>query len=109
VPLRIHKGVLASPALLKKYDLTNVYWDLIEAIKDGNVREWEQGFVKNKILFVKFGILNLMGQCKHLVNRTLVQKIVEYYKELNPAAGKSVKIDLTVLEQCFQEIAGSSA
>jgi len=68
------------------------------------VKEWEHGFVRNKILFVKYGILNLMGQCKHLVNRTLVQKIVEYYKEMNPTTAKSVKIDLNVLEQCFQEI-----
>jgi len=64
IPVRMIRGCLPTEELLVKYGLKNVYWDIVEGMRTGNIRMFMQGLNNNQRLFISKGTYLLLEKCK---------------------------------------------
>ncbi|CAE7553655.1 PCID2, partial [Symbiodinium necroappetens] len=74
VPCKLRLGVLPTQELLHKYDL-DVFFDVVRAIKEGNVQLFTQRMQELSADLIKMGTYLLMMRLKFMVLRNLTKGI----------------------------------
>jgi len=86
IPVEMLLGRLPKPELLKKYSLTQ-FLDVVNAVKTGNMGEFNRGIDANEEFFVQKGIYLLLEKVRILTYRNL-------FKRIYIVQGKSDKISI---------------
>lgn len=68
------QGVMPSKNLLKKYDL-EIFKDLTDYIKIGDVRKFRESIDVNEVYYMKCGVYLLLQKLINLVYRNLFKKL----------------------------------
>ncbi|XP_068631187.1 PCI domain-containing protein 2 homolog [Battus philenor] len=74
VPVKMLLGFMPSQLLLEKYDLMQ-FWDLVSAVKDGNLRGIDQVMDEHESFFIKAGIYLIVEKLKIIAYRNLFRKV----------------------------------
>ena len=96
VPAKLMRGKIPPKQLLSKYGLQE-YQGISEAVRTGNLAQYNDAFVKHEALFRKRGLYLLLEKLKWLVYRTLFKRCY-LIKTQNGSKGPPV-IPLDVLGQ----------
>ncbi|CAE7203494.1 PCID2, partial [Symbiodinium pilosum] len=98
VPCKLRLGVLPTQELLHKYDL-DVFFDVVRAIKEGNVQLFNQRMQELSADLIKMGTYLLMMRLKFMVLRNLTKGI---FREVRGRlTDKSDKLDFAPFEHVF--------
>lgn len=74
VPIKLYRGRLPTPYLLEKYGLTE-FIPLVEGIRKGDLRTFQDGLVKYQDRFIRQGTYLLLEKCKTVVYRNLFKRV----------------------------------
>ncbi|XP_055371163.1 PCI domain-containing protein 2 homolog [Condylostylus longicornis] len=74
VPVKMLLGFMPKKEILKKYDVLQFY-ELVSALKLGNVRKFDEVIQTHEIFFIKSGIYLLIEKLKFIVYRNLFKKV----------------------------------
>ncbi|OQR85578.1 hypothetical protein ACHHYP_11671 [Achlya hypogyna] len=74
VPVKLILGVMPSPQLIKDYELTE-YEGIADAIRQGNVFQFNQSLERYQDKFIQQGVYLLMEKLKPIVMRNLFKKV----------------------------------
>lgn len=74
VPVRLHFGHLPSVSLLTKYRL-EYYVPIVQAIRTGNIRLFNEAMRSNRALFIQNGVYLLLEKLELYVYRTLFKQM----------------------------------
>lgn len=67
-------GYMPKKSLLEKYNLLE-FWELVEAVKRGNLRSLEEVMSKHEIFFISAGIYLIVEKLKLITYRNLFKKV----------------------------------
>lgn len=98
VPCKLRLGVLPTQELLHKYDL-DVFFDVVRAIKEGNVQLFTQRMQELSADLIKMGTYLLMMRLKFMVLRNLTKGI--FLEVRGRLTDKSDKLDFKPFEHVF--------
>lgn len=65
---------MPSKNLLKKYDL-DIFEDLTDCVKIGNVKKFRECIDKNEVFYMKCGVYLVLQKLMNLVYRNLFKKL----------------------------------
>lgn len=74
VPVKMLLGFMPSKKVLHKYDLMQ-FWELVEAVKQGNLKQIDAVMDKHESFFIKAGIYLIVEKIKILAYRNLFRKV----------------------------------
>ncbi|XP_015524099.1 PCI domain-containing protein 2 [Neodiprion lecontei] len=74
VPVKMLLGYMPKKSLLEKYNLLE-FWELVEAVKRGNLRSLEEVMNKHEIFFISAGIYLIVEKLKLITYRNLFKKV----------------------------------
>ncbi|XP_041970236.1 PCI domain-containing protein 2 homolog [Aricia agestis] len=74
IPVKMLLGFMPSKALLEKYDLLQ-FWDLVSAVKNGNLRGIDQVMEDHESFFIRAGIYLIVEKLKITAYRNLFRKV----------------------------------
>ncbi|CAK1599012.1 unnamed protein product [Parnassius mnemosyne] len=74
IPVKMLLGFMPSKLLLQKYDLMQ-FWDLVSAVKDGNLRGIDQVMEEHESFFIRAGIYLIVEKLKITAYRNLFRKV----------------------------------
>ncbi|KAF5284850.1 hypothetical protein FQR65_LT13402 [Abscondita terminalis] len=74
VPVKMRIGFLPNRLVLEKYDVLQ-FWELIQAIRQGNLRLFDEIMTRHETFFNKFGIYLIVKKLKMIVYRNLFRKV----------------------------------
>eukprot|EP00590_Aulacoseira_subarctica_P007648 CAMPEP_0172417244 /NCGR_PEP_ID=MMETSP1064-20121228/3771_1 /TAXON_ID=202472 /ORGANISM="Aulacoseira subarctica , Strain CCAP 1002/5" /LENGTH=331 /DNA_ID=CAMNT_0013155455 /DNA_START=1 /DNA_END=996 /DNA_ORIENTATION=+ len=74
LPVKLLRGRLPTGFLLEKYKMYE-FWPLVEGIRTGNLRVFNEGLMKSQELFIRRGTYLLLEKCKMICYRTLFKRI----------------------------------
>ena len=75
IPVRLQRGVFPSPSLLADYDLTSTFGDIVEGLRTGNLKLFNDGLRANAQFFIRAGTFLLLEKCKVLCYRNLFKRV----------------------------------
>lgn len=78
IPVRMLSGVLPKKELLAKYQLEDCFTGVVNSIRNGDMRTFEESLRKNFLSFVRSGTYLLMEKMRMLVYRTALKKIYQF-------------------------------
>ncbi|KAJ8683472.1 hypothetical protein QAD02_019264 [Eretmocerus hayati] len=79
VPVKMLLGYMPQQGVLKKYDLLQ-FWDLVEAIKKGNIHRLEQVMDEQEAFLINAGIYLIVEKLKLIAYRNLFKKVYLVFK-----------------------------
>jgi len=74
VPVKMLLGFMPEKKILEKYNILEFY-ELSCALKEGNVRKFDEVIQKHEIFFIKFGIYLIVEKLKIIAYRNLFRKV----------------------------------
>ncbi|XP_048508184.1 PCI domain-containing protein 2 isoform X2 [Athalia rosae] len=74
VPVKMLLGYMPKKSLLEKYNLME-FWEIVEAVKRGNLHSLEQVMNKHEIFFISAGIYLIVEKLKLITYRNLFKKV----------------------------------
>lgn len=74
VPVKILLGYIPSKSVLEKYDLLQ-FWELVQAVCQGNLRLLDEVIDKHEAFFIKCGIYLIVEKLKIIAYRNLFRKV----------------------------------
>lgn len=74
VPVKMLLGYMPTRSVLEKYDLLQ-FWELVEAVKQGNLKTIDSVINKYESFFIKVGIYLIVEKIKILAYRNLFRKV----------------------------------
>lgn len=74
VPVKILLGYIPSKQILEKYDLLQ-FWELVQAVCQGNLLLLDQVIEKYEVFFIKSGIYLIVEKLKIIAYRNLFRKV----------------------------------
>ncbi|XP_055713992.1 PCI domain-containing protein 2 homolog [Phlebotomus papatasi] len=74
VPVKMLLGYMPKQEILKMYDVLQFY-ELACALREGNVRKFDDVIAKHEAFFIKFGIYLLVEKLKIIAYRNLFKKV----------------------------------
>ncbi|XP_077300020.1 PCI domain-containing protein 2 isoform X2 [Arctopsyche grandis] len=74
VPVKMLLGFMPSRKVLQKYDLLQ-FWELVEAVKQGNLKQIDTVMDKHQSFFIRAGIYLIVEKIKILAYRNLFRKV----------------------------------
>lgn len=74
VPVKMLLGYMPKRSLLEKYNLME-FWELVEAVKTGDLRRLESIMAKHETFFIGAGIYLIVEKLKLLAYRNLFKKV----------------------------------
>lgn len=74
VPVKMLLGYMPSQSVLKKYDIMQ-FWELVEGVKKGDLRQLDQVQEKHESFFIKCGIYLIVEKLKIIAYRNLFKKV----------------------------------
>lgn len=74
VPVKMLLGYIPSKAVLEKYDVLE-FWELVNAVCQGNLRLFDEIMEKHEEFFIKCGIYLIIDKLKIIAYRNLFRKI----------------------------------
>ena len=75
VPVQLLVGRLPSPELLHKYGLAAEYEDVVGAVRDGNIQQFEIAMAEQYERFIRDGVYLVLEKLRTVITRNLVKKI----------------------------------
>ncbi|CAH0558818.1 unnamed protein product [Brassicogethes aeneus] len=74
VPVKMLLGYIPSKYVLEKYDVIQ-FWDLVQAVVQGNLKLFDEIFERHESFFIKCGIYLIVDKLKIIAYRNLFRKI----------------------------------
>lgn len=74
VPVKMLLGYIPSKQVLEKYDVTE-FWELVQAVCQGNLRLFDEIMEKHETFFIKCGIYLIVEKLKIVAYRNLFRKV----------------------------------
>lgn len=74
VPVKLYRGRFPTPQLLQKYGLDE-FLPLLEGLRKGDLRAFQDGLVKYQDRFIRQGTYLLLEKCKTVCYRNLFKRI----------------------------------
>lgn len=74
VPVRMLLGYMPQKNILERYDILQFY-DLTEALKEGNPRKFDEIIRRHEVFFIRFGVYLLVERLKYIVYRNLFKRV----------------------------------
>ncbi|XP_031337933.1 PCI domain-containing protein 2 [Photinus pyralis] len=74
VPVKMLLGYIPSKQVLEKYDVTQ-FWELVQAVCQGNLRLFDDIMDKHETFFIKCGIYLIVEKLKIIAYRNLFRKV----------------------------------
>ncbi|XP_019871609.1 PCI domain-containing protein 2 [Aethina tumida] len=74
VPVKMLLGYIPSKSVLEKYDVVE-FWELVEAVVQGNLKKFDDILYFHRSFFVKYGIYIIVDKLKIIAYRNLFRKI----------------------------------
>ncbi|KAK5649508.1 hypothetical protein RI129_000537 [Pyrocoelia pectoralis] len=74
VPVKMLLGYIPSKQVLEKYDVTQ-FWELVQAVCQGNLRLFDDIMEKHETFFIKCGIYLIVEKLKIIAYRNLFRKV----------------------------------
>ncbi|CAH4038218.1 unnamed protein product [Pieris brassicae] len=74
IPVKMLLGFMPAKRLLHKYDLLQ-FWDLVTAVKNGNLREIDHVMEEHESFFIRAGIYLIVEKLKIIAYRNLFRKV----------------------------------
>lgn len=74
IPVKILLGYIPSKLVLEKYDLLQ-FWELVQAVCQGNLRLLDQVIEKHETFFIRCGIYLIVEKLKIIAYRNLFRKV----------------------------------
>lgn len=74
MPVRILLGYTPNKKLLEKYDITQ-FWDLVQAVTQGNLKRFDELLELHETFFIKSGIYLIVDKLKIVAYRNLFRKV----------------------------------
>ncbi|CAD6203489.1 GSCOCG00009788001-RA-CDS [Cotesia congregata] len=74
IPVKMLLGFMPKKSLLEKYNLME-FWDLVEAVKKGDLRKLETVMTEHESFFIGAGIYLIVEKLKLLAYRNLFKKV----------------------------------
>ncbi|KAJ3333503.1 COP9 signalosome (CSN) subunit [Gonapodya sp. JEL0774] len=95
IPVRILRGTVPSPALFRRYpSLRNLYADLVDAVRKGDVRTFDRVMEEKEEQLVRWQVYQVVEKIKVLCLRNLLKKV---YK----ISGKSVRLSISPVQSAL--------
>ncbi|XP_044731020.1 PCI domain-containing protein 2 [Chrysoperla carnea] len=76
VPVKMLLGYMPSKSVLEKYDVLQ-FWELVEGVKRGDLRQLDQVQEKHESFFIKCGIYLIVEKLKIIAYRNLFKKVYQ--------------------------------
>lgn len=74
VPVKMLLGYIPSKQVLEKYDVMQ-FWDLVQAVCQGNLRRFDELMEHHEEFFIKCGIYLIVDKLKIIAYRNLFRKV----------------------------------
>ncbi|XP_049773663.1 PCI domain-containing protein 2 [Schistocerca nitens] len=74
VPVKMLLGYMPKKKVLAKYDLLQ-FWELVEAIRSGNIRQANKVIQQHQFFFIKCGIYLILEKLKVIAYRNLFKRV----------------------------------
>ncbi|XP_017768757.1 PREDICTED: PCI domain-containing protein 2 [Nicrophorus vespilloides] len=74
VPVKMLLGYMPSRKVLEKYDVQQ-FWDLVQAVSQGNLKLFDELMEKHEQFFIKCGIYLIVDKLKIIAYRNLFRKV----------------------------------
>lgn len=74
VPVKMLLGYIPSRQVLEKYDVIE-FWDLVQAVCQGNLKLFDELMEKHETFFIKCGIYLIVDKLKIIAYRNLFRKV----------------------------------
>lgn len=74
VPVKMLLGYMPPKRILEKYDVLQ-FWDLVEAVKQGNLKRIDEVMELHGLFFIKAGIYLIVEKLKIIAYRNLFKKV----------------------------------
>lgn len=74
VPVKMLLGYIPSKRVLEKYDVVQ-FWDLVQAVVQGNLRVFDELMIEHEEFFIKCGIYLIVDKLKIIAYRNLFRKV----------------------------------
>lgn len=101
IPVKLLLGKFPQERLLQKYDLPQ-FVGLIEAIKQGNLGQFNSNLEKHTTFFINKGIFLILEKLKTFVYRNLFRKINKYNLTHQPSYAKKNQLQLNTLQAALR-------
>ena len=92
IPVRLLRGVLPSPALLKTYALEAEYGPIVEAVRTGAVGALDAALTARQWAYIKAGTYLLLDKLRFAVARRLIKRVALLHGAADP--GKAAQLPL---------------
>lgn len=103
IPVQMILGIVPRQQLLERYSL-QIFSDLVEAMKSGSLKLFNDCMDRNQSVFIQAGIFLLLEKLKQAIYRRLFRKVAAFHREMEPA--KAVQIPLALFQAAlvWQEV-----
>ncbi|XP_057666233.1 PCI domain-containing protein 2 [Diorhabda carinulata] len=75
VPVKMLLGYIPSRQVLEKYDIVVEFWDLVQAVCQGNLKLFDDLMEKHEAFFISSGIYLIVDKLKIIAYRNLFRKV----------------------------------
>ncbi|CAH1261053.1 unnamed protein product [Diabrotica balteata] len=75
VPVKMLLGYIPSRKVLEKYDIVVEFWDLVQAVCQGNLKLFDDLMEKHETFFINSGIYLIVDKLKIIAYRNLFKKV----------------------------------
>ncbi|KAI8814710.1 hypothetical protein BJ742DRAFT_765927 [Cladochytrium replicatum] len=76
IPIRLLSGILPHTRLLSKYPgLSDLYTPFVRAIREGNVKLFDESFIENERRLIRHGTYLTVERCRAVCVRTLFKRV----------------------------------
>ncbi|XP_067007037.1 PCI domain-containing protein 2 [Anabrus simplex] len=79
VPVKMLLGYMPTKGVLEKYDLLQ-FWEVTEAVKQGNIMQLNKVMQRHEPFFIKFGIYLILEKLKCITVRNLFKRVHDMLK-----------------------------
>ena len=86
-------GKRPTPQLLDKYRLDE-YKDVVQAVKQGNVRQLNDALQRYQVVFIMQGTFLVLEKLRNIVHRSLFQKVAGIHAAANSVKANQVPLRL---------------
>lgn len=93
IPVKLLLGKLPKGALLEKYGLFQ-FSSLVDSIRTGNLKEFNEALVQHQDFFIKKGIFLLLEKMKLYVYRNLFNRVRKIWEAAEPEKGHMLPIEV---------------
>lgn len=102
IPIRLLKGHYPSSTLLQKFSIHQIYSNLVECIKVGNIRAFLRCLGEQSKLFLSLGTYVSLEKCNFVVYRNLFCHVFKFNLSNTKISYQLLQIGLHLSSNCKQ-------